>query len=100
MRSKNADDNLICWMKRHRRRKRNVWNCYIERVIYDQIYKYIMQVDEQDFGHRYQLRYVRQEMFETCYKLNEFYMYDIHVSMDETYLVPISLELHYRVINC
>ena len=54
-----------------KRRARNVWNCAVERRLYDQFYTRVMSIDEQDRGHRWEKLKVTQHLFETCYPLSE-----------------------------
>lgn len=78
------------------RRRNNTWNCFIERLIYQSLYLKVVQIADQDFGHRYHLRHVRQEVFESCYPL-------IHVDVSEDIKfdwqgnVPISITIKYTV---
>jgi hypothetical protein len=95
------DTNLKCTdvaeLEELRRRKRNVWNCYIERAIYDEIYTQV--VGQQDMGHEFQLRHVLQNMFESCHHMSEFVMHTVDVAMDRELLVPVACTLHYARIS-
>jgi len=68
------------------RRRRNVSNCYIERIIYDRLYNNI--VGEQNFKHRMQKFQVEREMFESCFHFADIALVDVFVEMNNIY-VPI-----------
>ena len=75
------------------RRRRNAWNCFIERRIYEEMYVYVRGILEQNFGHRYRMRHVEQNLFQTCFPL-------MHVNVGEvvitwTDFVPLSVKVTY-----
>jgi hypothetical protein len=77
------------------RKKRNSWNCYLERKIYDEMYITILNIFEQNFGHRLQLRHIEMNNFESCFPLLYFNFISINVLWTE--LIPIGLEIKYKV---
>lgn len=77
------------------RKKRNSWNCYLERKIYDEMYINILNIFEQNFGHRLQLRHIEMNNFESCFPLLYFNFISINVLWNE--LIPIGLEIKYKV---
>lgn len=78
------------------RKKRNSWNCYLERRIYDEMYINVLNIFEQNFGHRLQLRHIEMNNFESCFPLLYFNFISINVLWN-TELIPIGLEIKYKV---
>jgi hypothetical protein len=91
-------ENLYCLgvkdLDELRRRKRNVWNCMIERKIYNQFYE--RYISEQDFSHRFEMNDMERRMFESCFPLMEIVIGHITVNYDPIYNIPIALEISYR----
>ena len=80
-----------------RRRRRNAWNCLIERKIYEKMYISLVQIADQDLGHRYHLRHVQQDVFETCYPLMYVAVGQVNVEFDGA--IPVSVMISYEVRN-
>lgn len=75
-----------------RRRMRNIWNCHLERNIYNEMY--IKYFGEQNFGHAFQKRHVERDLFSSCFALGKFALLTIRVSKwDEN--IPCQLEIVY-----
>ena len=75
------------------RRRRNAWNCFVERRMYEEMYMYVRGILEQYFGHRFRMRHVEQNMFQTCFPLMHVNMGDVTITWDD--FVPLSVELTY-----
>ena len=102
---KNADDtynlkNINCKnlidAKELFRRRRNSWNCYLERKIYDEMYKKILNKYEQNFGHRFQMKHIEVNNFESFFPLMYFNFIQISMQWSPD-LIPISVELKYKI---
>jgi hypothetical protein len=75
-----------------RRRMRNIWNCHLERLVYNKMYtKYF---GPQTLGHKYQKDHVERDLFETCFPLIEFAILFEDIVWTEN--VPITLILKYK----
>ena len=90
------NDNMSCLGVKQadelRRRKRNIWNCNLERLIYDAMFeKYF---SEQNYRHRYQMIHVERELFETCFPLIELHIALVNVKWDNH--MPVQLDLVYK----
>ena len=77
------------------RRRRNSWNCFIERRVYQEMYIYLRGLAEQNYGHMFQMRHIQENVFETCYPLMHINVSSINVtwSIDA---IPIAMELTYN----
>ena len=82
----------------YKRRRSNTWNCFIERLIYRSLYLKVLQIADQDFGHRYHLRHFQQDVFESCYPLIHVNVSD-DVKFDWQGNVPVALTIKYNVRN-
>lgn len=90
-------DNMSCRdvqdLDELRRRRRNIWNCRIERLIYDGMYTRFF--NEQNNGHKLQLAHVERDLFETCFAVLHMSLIRVKISSwDEN--VPIKLEISYN----
>ena len=77
------------------RKRRNSWNCYVERRIYDEMYKTILNIYEQNFGHRLQLRHIENNNFQSCFPLLYFNFIQIIVLWNAEF-IPIGLQFVYK----
>lgn len=83
-----------------RRRRRNAWNCLVERKVYEALYMDVMSVVEQDFGHRYHLKHFERDVFQTCFPLMYVTMGDTDIKWsNENGHVPLTLTLSYDARN-
>lgn len=80
------------------RKRRNSWNCYVERRIYDDMYKTILNIYEQNFGYRLQLRHIENNNFESCFPLLYFNFIQIMVLWNSEF-IPIGLQFVYKERN-
>jgi hypothetical protein len=78
------------------RKRRNSWNCYLERRIYDDMYRTILNIFEQNFGHRLQLRHIEVNNLESCFPLMYFNFIQVKVLWAPD-LIPIGLEFTYTL---
>lgn len=80
------------------RRRRNTWNCLLERKIYEAIYLNALQVAEQNNGHRYNFSRFQREVFESCYPLI-FASFDrVDLEWDsKAQTVPVTVTIRYDV---
>ena len=76
-----------------RRRMRNIWNCYLERLVYtDMFEKYF---GEQDWGHRLQGVHVERELFESCFPVLKISIGSVQITKwDQN--TPITLQIVYK----
>lgn len=76
------------------RRRRNSWNCFIERLIYDEMYIRLRNIPEQNFGHRFQRQYI-ERVFSTCFPVLDIHVNKVSVEMSRD-LIPTSVKLQYN----
>lgn len=97
---KYKNQNLSCIgvkeAKEFQRVRRNVWNCFMERLIYDRIYNHVLY--GQNFNHKLQVHTVERKIFETCFHMSEFYLLDLRVDMND-HFTPTRLICRYETIN-
>jgi hypothetical protein len=77
-------------------RRRNSWNCFIERKIYQEMYMRIRNIIEQDFGHRFRMRHVEQRLFQSCFPLLHVSMGAINITWSAD-MIPIEMKMAYKV---
>lgn len=75
------------------RRRRNIWTCSIERLVYDELYRYF--IGFQNIGHLHNERRVIQELFESCFPISKFSILSVNLNIDQQFQVPISLKITY-----
>ena len=75
-----------------RRRMRNVWNCHLERSIYDILYS--TYFTSQDSGHILQKNNVERKLFESCFPMIHMSIINIFISKWDGN-VPLELTLKY-----
>ncbi len=76
------------------RRRRNVWTCLIERLVYNELYEEFIGL--QDVGHRMNERRVVQRLFETCFALHHISVAMVKLTFDPKHHVPASMFLLYE----
>ena len=78
------------------RRRRNSWNCFVERKIYQEMYIRIRNLTEQDFGHRFRMRHVEQRLFQSCFPLLHVDMGAVTITWSAD-MIPIEMKMMYNV---
>ena len=75
-----------------RRRMRNIWNCHLERNIYNEMY--VKYFGEQNAGHVFQKHHVERELFESCFHLGSISLLTIRISKWDNN-IPVQLAIVY-----
>lgn len=75
------------------RRRRNVWTCLVERLVYSKLYAQF--VGPQDVGHLVNERRVTQQLFETCFALHHIAVVSVKLTFDPEHGVPDGMILAY-----
>lgn len=76
------------------RRRRNIWTCLIERLIYGQLYEFYVGV--QDSKHLINELHVTRSLFESCFAITNIYIENVKVFFNKTQLVPESVIITYK----
>ena len=80
------------------RRRRNTWNCLLERKIYEAIYLNVFQIADQDLGHRYNFSRFQRDVFESCYPLIRASIDRIDLEWDaHAQTVPVAVTIRYDI---
>lgn len=80
------------------RRRRNTWNCLMERKIYEAIYLNAVQVADQDLGHRYNFNRFQRDVFESCYPLILASFDRVDLEWDpKAPTVPVTVTIRYDI---
>ncbi len=82
----------------HSRRSRNVWNCAIERMVYDQIFSRLTDAI-QDHKHAVQMVHINRTMLETCYPFHALHLWNVEVEFDSglNHCVPAKCIVEFSV---
>lgn len=76
------------------RRRRNVWTCLVERLVYNELHEEFIGL--QDTGHRFNEQRVVQRLFETCFALHYISIAMVKLTYDAHHHVPVSMFLLYE----
>jgi hypothetical protein len=76
------------------RRRRNIWTCLVERMVYDRLYRYF--IGEQDIGHLHNEQRVTRDLFERCFAASQISVAALQVSMDRFEEMPVSMTIWYQ----
>ena len=86
--SNNLDTNEL------NRRRRNIWTCLVERLVYDKLYNYF--IGNQDFGHILNEKRVTIDLFEKCFSINNIYIDAVTLQIDTNYNIPVGMRIQYE----
>lgn len=76
------------------RRRRNVWTCLVERLVYNDLH--LKFIGPQDTGHSHNERRVTRQLFETCFATHHVMLADVDVELHPRLHVPVSMRLQYH----
>lgn len=92
------ENNLKCYSylsdSEINRRRRNIWTCTVERLVYDQLHRHFIGV--QNMGHLHNERRVIQQLFETCFAITKLSILSVTVNVDPVFHVPTSMQITYE----
>lgn len=77
------------------RTRQNSWTCLIERLIYDELYRYYMGED-QDLQHASNELRVARKLFESCFSTLHVFIQDVKVTFNNEQM-PIALRIIYEI---
>ncbi len=92
------ENNLVCNPKLDEneleRRRRNVWTCLVERLVYDALYNHF--IGPQNIGHLNNEMRVTRRLFETCFAVNNIIIEGrVRLAFDSESQVPIGMTIIY-----
>lgn len=73
------------------RRRRNIWTCLVERLVYEEMYSHF--IGGQDTGHLHNAQRVTRQLFERCFALNHLAV-AVNVTFDSNGS-PVGMLLQY-----